>query len=310
MRRSRTLVGLALLIAVLAAVAAGIGLFWQTEGTPEIFTTLRGETVTLYGRGLYRYDSLFAGAGYRGQDAVTLFVSVPLLIITALFYRRGSLRGGLLLTATLASFLYVYASMALGAAYNSLFLLYVVLFSASFFAFVLAIRAIDLTALASRFRQGMPRRGPAALLFVSGAITLFVWLSPLVTAMLQGRPPDLLAASSTMVTDALDLAIITPATIIAGALILRRSPLGYVVALALLGIIVILVPTIAATTVSQTSAGVSFSPGEIIGPISGFAILGLLAIWAVVAILRHIGETPRPRARGRTSRSRTAHRAR
>ena len=41
-------------------------------------------------------------------------------------------------------------------------------------------------------------------------------------------------------------------------------------------------------TVFQVHTGVAFSPGEIVGPIAGFAVLGLFAIWAAVAMLRHI----------------------
>lgn len=43
-------------------------------------------------------------------------------------------------------------------------------------------------------------------------------------------------------------------------------------------------------TVSQVVAGVVFTIPEIVGPIAGFAILGLFAIWVVVALLRHIEE--------------------
>ena len=68
----------------------------------------------------------------------------PARRVSSLRYRRGSLRGALLLTGTLGYFLYVYASMALGTVvYNELFLAYVVLFSASLFAFVLALTGID-----------------------------------------------------------------------------------------------------------------------------------------------------------------------
>src|SRR5688500_15318975 len=84
---------------------------------PRFATTPRGESVQLYGRGIYRYDSLLIGSGFRGADAATLAVAVPLLVVAIHLYRRGSLRGGLLLTGTLAYFLYNYASMAVGAAF-------------------------------------------------------------------------------------------------------------------------------------------------------------------------------------------------
>jgi uncharacterized membrane protein len=41
---------------------------------------------------------------------------------------------------------------------------------------------------------------------------------------------------------------------------------------------------------------VSFTPGEMVGPIAGFVVLGLLAIWFIVAILRNISELATSRA--------------
>lgn len=81
-----------------------------------------GETLDLYGYGPYPHDTLLIGSGVRGHDVVTLAVGVPLPVFAALLYRHGSLRRGLLLTGTLARFLYVHASMAFGAAYNASFL--------------------------------------------------------------------------------------------------------------------------------------------------------------------------------------------
>jgi hypothetical protein len=90
----------------------------------------------------------------------------------------------------------------------------------------------------------------------------------------------------------LDLALITPSCFLAGALILRREPLGYRLAFPLLGLIVLLMFVIPTTTVSQIAAGVSYTPPEIIGPIGGFMVLGLAAVWVTIAILRKIPNSP------------------
>jgi hypothetical protein len=196
-----------------------------------------------------------------------------------------------LLAGVLTWFLYAYLSMAFGAAYNGLFLVYVALFSASFYAFVLLMTSMDLGRLPSAVVARLPRRGPAIFMFASGVVTLFVWLGPLVSGMLEGRPPDLLGHYTTMVTDAIDLAVITPSTIVAGALILRRKPAGYLMAFPLLGLIVMLLPAIALMTVFQLRAGVAFTPGEVVGPMAGFATLGLFAIWVGAAVLRRIPDS-------------------
>lgn len=49
---------------------------------------------------------------------MVLFLGIPLLVVSIVLYQRGSLAGVLLLTGILGYFLYVYASMALGAAYK------------------------------------------------------------------------------------------------------------------------------------------------------------------------------------------------
>jgi hypothetical protein len=66
--------------------------------------------------------------------------------------------------------------------------------------------------------------------------------------------------------------------------------LGYLMAFSLIGIILMLVPAIVAQTVSQLSAGVPLTPGEIVGPVAGFVVLGLFAAWVLIALLRHIEE--------------------
>ncbi len=149
MKTSTIITWLTLLIAALALIAAGIGLFWQDGGSSFSFTTLHGQTVQMYGQGLYHYDTITSAAQEKSQDVVTLFMGIPLLLLSLILYRRGSLRGHLLLAGTLGYFLYTYASMAFYIANNNLFLVYVALFSASLFAFVLSLTSIDMQALPS-----------------------------------------------------------------------------------------------------------------------------------------------------------------
>jgi hypothetical protein len=189
------------------------------------------------------------------------------------------------LAGALAYFLYVYASMALGAAYNWLFLVYVALLSTSLFAFVGAVAARDL-----RFTAAPPRLAPAIFMLVCGLVTAFVWLGPLVVAALERRPPDRLDGYTTMVTYALDLAIVAPATWLSAALILRRRSLGYVLAFALTTVLVLLGPVIAVSTYNQVSAGIAFGPGEIAGPVVGFLVLGAAGLCVMASILRVVGD--------------------
>jgi hypothetical protein len=287
MSHTAIIISLSIVIILLAGISSGIGLFWENTGSPFPFRTLRGQNAQIYGRGLYRYDTLLFGEGFKGQDVVTLFISIPLLIFSLILYSRGSLSGYLLLTGVLAYFLYVYASMALGAAYNNLFLVYIALFSASLFAFILVFSSVDLEAI-SQNMESLPQSGVAIFLLAAGSITLFVWGSDLVTALIKGSAPARMDSYTTVVTYALDLAIITPAIFLSAVQILKGNPLGYVIAAALLMIIVLLVPYIILATIFQNSAGVLFTPGEMIGPVVGFVVLGAFGIWMLVSLLRAV----------------------
>jgi hypothetical protein len=276
------------LIAILGLISAGAGLFWGEAGSPFPFTTLHGQTVQIAGQGLYQYDTLFTSTAALGTDVMTLCLGLPLLLVSFLFYRRGSLRGGFLLLSTLAYFLYYGASLGLATAYNPLFLVYLGLFSASFFAFVLAFSAVDLAGLPARISERLPRRGMAIFVFVAGLGTAFIWLSDALNALVANQAPNTLGPYTTMVTYTLDVGIIAPAALLASILLLRRRPLGYLLAgiltimLALVGVMVI------AQTVMQLNAGIQFSPGELVGKVGSWILLGGVAAWLGLVFLRSL----------------------
>lgn len=153
MKVSKVLITLAWLIAILALVAALTGIFYQDGDRIFQFKTLRGETVPIWGQGLYRYDSPIGAVGFMAADAVTIVLAIPFLLVSTILYGRGSLKGGLLLCGALAYFLYNYGSMSFSAAYNNLFLVYVGIFALSLFSIVLALTSFDLATLPARYSR-------------------------------------------------------------------------------------------------------------------------------------------------------------
>jgi hypothetical protein len=283
-------VWLSWLIAALALVAAGVGLFYTDGGHSFSFTTLHGQMVQMYGQGLYRYETLRTGAGFKGQDVAVLVLSVPLLVLSIVLYRRGSLKGGLLLVGTLAYFLYNYGSMAVGAAYNSLFLVYVALFSASLFGLVLALTSFDVQGLPAHFSTRLPRRGIAVFLFAIGLSLLVVWLGlSIVPALLQGQAPSEVMSYTTLVTHALDLGVIAPTAFLSGILLLRRAPLGYLLASTMLVLSWVLGAGVLTLSAAQVLAGV-LTVGQILGFVVPFVILTLVGIWLTVVLFRNVSD--------------------
>jgi hypothetical protein len=249
----------------------------------------------LAGGGLYRYDTVFTAAGNAAVDAVVLGLGIPVLVDAWRRFRAGSPRATLLLTGALGYLLYVYASYALGVAYNPLFLAYVALLAACLFAFIAAFAAMDRAVLAAVAENpDVPHRFLSRFLLTSAAVTSAVWLQPLVTAIVRDTEPALLDVYTTPVTSALDLAVITPAAALAGLQVRRRDPLGYLLAVPLLVTIVLLLPTITLSTILQAVAGISFTTAEVVGPIAGFGILGGVGAWLLIRLLRAVPATASP----------------
>jgi hypothetical protein len=288
MSKQTSLTWLVPVIALLALVTAGAGLFVQGGPGPYTFETLHGQTVDMFGHGLYQNDSLFTGAAFRGTDVVTLLISLPLLLLSYWQYRRGARNGRILMTGVLFYFLYNGASMAFAATFNPLFLVYTALFSASLFAVIVALATGDAPALARRVRLGFPRRGMAIFMFVVGLAMLFIWLSELIGPLQTGEAPELLGPYTTMFTHGFDLAVITPAVVMAGVFLWQRRPLGYLLAAPLLILCTLIGLVVIGQTISQALAGIVFPVGVYIGMVGSWIVLGAFAIGLTIAYFRNL----------------------
>lgn len=290
MKTSNLVIWLSSLIVVLALIAASLGLFWQDGGNSFSFTTLRGDIVAIAGRGLYRYDTTLMAMGFKAGDAVTLILGVPALIFSLLRYQRGSVRGGLLLAGTLTYFLYNYGSMAFGAAYNHLFLIYVALMSVSLFALILTLMSFDLAMLPAHFSSHLPRRNIGIYLIVSGVVLLLIWPSlSIIPALVEGKAPPEVWSYTTVITYAIDMGIVAPALIVVGIMLLRRNPLGYLPTATLLVFTVILGINLLTAGTIQILTGL-IDIRQFIGFVASFAILTLYAIWFTLTFFRNLSE--------------------
>lgn len=283
MKYRRPLLWLIPIIAVLAFFAAGAGVFYHHPGQPFEFTNHRGETVMINANGLYYFDSVSSAAQQQANDLVTLVVGLPLLIISTISSLRGSMRGRLLLTGTLGFFLYTYMSMSMLTAYNSLFLIYVALFSLSLYAFILSMMSFDLEDLKGRFSERLPRGWIAGLLFVVGGFLALAWLGRIGAPLLQGSIPAL-ENTTTLVIQAMDLGLVVPLAILSGVLLLRGSAWGFLLASVALLKGVTLGLAVSTMSVNMALRGV----GEGLGIMVPFLAITVLNIVMAIVLLRNV----------------------
>jgi hypothetical protein len=280
MKYQTTLKWLIPTMGILALIAAAAGLFYQAPGESYTHTNHRGEEVMIYGQGLYYYDTVSSAAQMQGNDLVTLVVGLPILVVSTLLSFRGSLRGKLLLTGTLGFFLYTYMSMATLAAYNALFLIYIAIFTLSFYAFILCMMSFDLEALPQAFSDTLPHRWIAALMFLVGAFLLMAWMGRIVPPLLQGGTPAL-ENTTTLVIQFMDLSLIVPLAILGGILLLRRDAWGYLLSSVMLTKGVTLGLGVSAMGINMARMGVADSLGILV-PFLVITILNLIMVFILL----------------------------
>jgi hypothetical protein len=251
-----------LLISALALIAAATGVFTASSARHTTFLSLRHETIPIQGSGLYAYDSVSGAAQAIGQDYATLLVGVPLLLVASFLASRGALRWKLLQAGALWYFAYTYLLIAFGGAYNPLFLVYVVIYSASILAFLLSLHAIDVGGLPCMFSSHFARRTIAWLVIGFGALLALLWLGRIIPALLSGGIPIGLESYSTLFVQAGDLGLVVPLAILSGALLLRRRPVGYLLASVLLVKGAMFGLALVAMMLSMAVAGVAIAPVE------------------------------------------------
>jgi hypothetical protein len=222
-------------LAMLLVLAVGLaGIRSDDGGRVYTWVTLRGETVEIYGGdGIYRYDTLRKAVIGRGYDWTNVVVCLPLLIIGFFLYRRGQLRGALLLCAIFAYLAYNYLIGVLGNAFNEMFFLWIALFSVGLFGVALVLAGIDRASLINRLGAHFPRKSLAVYLTLLAAFLLIQYVIWVLSAYLSGTPPKTLGPYTTLELPALELGIMIPLHLIGAVLLWKRKPGGYLLGIVL-----------------------------------------------------------------------------
>lgn len=266
----------------LAATLAGI---LSGAGAGEYqYESIRGQTVTIYGKGIYRHMSAEVAVQGIAQDYVTLFIGIPLLLISFLWARRDSLKGRFLLAGTLGYFLVTYLFYLCMGMYNELFLAYIILTSASFFAFVLTMLSFDLQGLNLRFGPKAPLRFTGGFLIFNSIAIGLLWLSVIIPPLLDGTiyPPSL-EHYTTLIVQGLDLALLLPLSFLSGWLFLKKKPFGYLLAPVYIIFLSILMTALTAKIIGMMLVGVSPGPAIVIIP-----LFNISAIVLAILVVRNI----------------------
>lgn len=286
MRNQKIIKYLIITILLLATLTSLFGLLSNKGNGSYEYTSINGEIVEIYGKGIYKNDSVSVVAQGKASDLVTLLLAIPLLSFAAILSLRGSLKGRLLLTGTLGYFLYTYMSYSFLWNYNPLFIVYVVLMSTSMFALILSMMSFEIDRIPSMFKEELPVKFLAGFQFFIALMIGLLWLGKIIPSLATGAIPLGLEHYTTLVIQAMDLGFIVPIALISGVLLLKRKPFGYLFTSIIIIKAITMLTSITAMIINSYFSDVSVNYIEVLV----FSIFNLLAIIAFIFLMKNTKE--------------------
>lgn len=267
------------------------GLFYRTGGSRYEYVNQYGDTVCIWGNGLYAADSVFKATGFMGTDLTFLIIVSPMLIVFVIIdIVKDNRLSKYMLCAVNCALLYYSATLAFGVAYNFLHLLYIAFFSLCLFAFIFSIRqAIPGNSMPD---IKLPYKIAYAFLIVAG-ISLFVaWLPDIISALSQNRPISLIENYTTEITYVLDMGIISPLCIVTLVMLYKRKAVAYPLLIMIFTVCGIVGIMVCLQTVFQLNAGIEIPMSELITKVGIFVALAICSITLSVLFLVRLCKTP------------------
>ena len=263
MRRPRTAELLAWAAAILSAIAAGAGVFLPN---------------------LYR-DAPFWTEQARGIDLATLFLAVPLLVVSLCLNRRAARLTRSVMLGVVLYLVYNYVIYTTSILMNRLALVYIAILGLSVWTLVLVVSTPE---LAASPRHNSLRRVIAAFLLFVALLFGLLWLSQIAGSTMTGVPPTDLKRTGLPANPvyALDLAIFLPLAVVAAIGLLRRNVSAAAFAVPMLIWVFLTSAGIAGGFLFEATAGEQTSAAVAIV----VALLGIMAAVLSVLALRPANE--------------------
>ena len=267
MKHGKVVTILVLLIAILAIFATSYAIFSTGGDGGSTYRSIRGETVSIYGKGLYKHMSSEVAIQGIAQDYVTLFIGVPCLLVGLYLGVKGSIRGLFVLAGSLGYFLLTYLFYTAMAMYNELFLVYAALLACSFFAFILTLLSFDFPRLENTYTSRKTIHATGIFLVVNCSLIALLWLGSIIPPLLDGTLyPEGLQHYTTLIVQGFDLGLFLPIGFVSGILAIRRNALGYLFATIYVLFLCLLMSALTAKVLFMARAGYPVIPVIFIMP--------------------------------------------
>lgn len=266
---------LSYLVCIFTLISAGFGLFYKTGGQSVIVQNIYNKSVELFGDGIYVHDSLLKAVINKGTDLAMLLIIPIFLIMTMNYTKSKKIR--FIHIGILSGIMYYSFCVSLGVIYNSLFLVYLLLFSSTFFLLIMCLKNIILEDNIPDKLRNKALKGTSIFIFIEGCSVL-IWFTIIIPALLSGFPIETIEIYTTEPTFIIDLGIILPTAIFTSLMLMKQRLIGYKLTPILLILIVVIGLMVVCQTIIQISYGIVLPIGQLVGMVISFVVLATFAI--------------------------------
>ncbi len=279
--KNNTLIVLNIVTILLVMVVTITGILSFDPGQSYYAMNQYGESIRIWGSGIYSHDSFFKAPIHIGTDITVLFVVVPLTLYSFTKFRKEqSVERYIQNFGYISLLLYYSACLAFGVTYNRLHLVYILLFSTCLFsenillAFFYKKENEENRGVNSFFTKGMK-----VFLILSGFSLFVAWLPDIIPTLIKDSPLALIEVYTTEPTYVLDMGIVSPLMFITYYLCKKEKFIGYVLFRMILIVCLVIGIMLPVQTIFQILAGIELPIPALITKVFIFIILAAFALY-------------------------------
>ena len=275
------------LIILFAVITSSLGLFYTTGGISYDFVNQYGDVVKIFGDGIYKNDSYFMAPIFKGTDCTVLFTAIPLFVVALVMdIRKNAVKTKLFLTGFAALFAYYSASISLGVTYNVLHLIYIALFSCSFFALIIGfaiLKNYDLKTSVNLYTNGLK------IFLIFSGLSLFVaWMPDIIQSLVNKKPLELIEIYTTQITYVLDMGILSPLLFICLYNLKKANTMGYILSAILMQMIIIVGVMVIIQAAFQIRAEIDLPIAALITKVGIFVVMASAAVFYMMKLFKNL----------------------
>lgn len=218
-----------IIITVLVIITTTIGIASINLKEEFSFATIYGDVVKIYGGGIYKMHTVSQVYQAIPHDMVNLFLALPALLISFVFVRKGNMKARMFFMGVTLYLLFTYGIYTFYTMYNRLYICYVALMGLCFYLFLITLKGTEALKVKKLFKENYPNKLVGGFLIAAASIMTLTWLKIIIPTTLFNKIPTMdLAQSTTMVPQAIDLALFLPLAFLMGIRLCKKNTDAYI----------------------------------------------------------------------------------